>query len=73
MGKTMQELTEKQKETLLYIDNFIKKNGYSPSTREIGYVFNLSVRAVQLRLEALQRKGYINRPYGIARAITIIK
>ncbi|AKI96489.1 transcriptional repressor LexA [Kosmotoga pacifica] len=66
-------LTERQKEILEYIENFIKLNGYPPSIRDICRDFNIaSPRGVAKHLEALEKKGYIERT-GVSRGIRVIK
>ncbi|MBO8166211.1 MAG: transcriptional repressor LexA [Thermotogae bacterium] len=66
-------LTERQKEILEYIENFIKLNGYPPSIRDICNDFGIaSPRGVAKHLEALEKKGYIERT-GVSRGIRVIK
>lgn len=67
------ELTEKQKDTLIFIQQYKKENDYSPSVREIGDSLEISVKAVVDRLNALEHKGYIKHDYGVARSIRILK
>jgi len=67
------KLTERQKEILNYVENYIKLNAYPPSIRDIGEHFNISSpRGVAKHLEALEKKGYIERT-GVSRGIRIIK
>ncbi len=55
-------LTNRQQEILRYVVDYIQDNGYPPSIREIGRAFNIeSLRGVTVHLDALKRKGYINR------------
>jgi SOS-response transcriptional repressor LexA len=55
----MRNITEKQENILLYISDFIKQYGYSPTVREIGKHFNITASAAYDHLIALQKKGYI--------------
>jgi repressor LexA len=54
-------LTKRQAETLNFIKNFQKDNGYSPSYREIAEGLGLSSPAtIAEHLKTLQQKGYLN-------------
>lgn len=67
-------LTDKQREILDIIKDFISKNGYSPSIREICKIANLSSTAtVHAHLNNLKEKGYISCVDGKVRTIRIIK
>ncbi len=55
-------LTKKQQLILQYILDYVQKEGYPPSIREIGRDFQIgSLRGVTVHLDALERKGYISR------------
>jgi repressor LexA len=55
-------LTKKQEQILQYILDYVQKEGYPPSIREIGRDFSIgSLRGVTVHLDALERKGYICR------------
>jgi repressor LexA len=55
-------LTKKQQLILQYILDYVQKEGYPPSIREIGRDFSIgSLRGVTVHLDALERKGYISR------------
>ena len=55
-------LTKRQQLILEYILDYIQKEGFPPSIREIGRDFNIgSLRGVTVHLDALERKGYITR------------
>jgi repressor LexA len=55
-------LTKKQEQILQYILDYVQKEGYPPSIREIGRDFQIgSLRGVTVHLDALERKGYISR------------
>ncbi len=54
-------MTERQKDILTFINNFINTNSFPPSYREIGNHFNIkSTFGVKRHLDALIKKGYIN-------------
>lgn len=55
-------LTKRQQLILQYILDYVQKEGFPPSIREIGRDFNIgSLRGVTVHLDALERKGYISR------------
>lgn len=65
-------LTAKQERILNYVMEYIHKEGYPPSIREIGKNFGIgSLRGVTVHLDALQRKGYISRS-NMPRSIKLI-
>jgi repressor LexA len=55
-------LTKKQEAILQYILEYVEREGYPPSIREIGSHFLIgSLRGVTVHLDALERKSYISR------------
>lgn len=65
-------LTKKQQEILEYIQAYVQDEGYPPSIREIGNKFKIgSLRGVTVHLDALVRKGFIERS-NTPRSIKII-
>src|SRR5471030_1949879 len=55
-------LTPRQEAILQYILEYVQREGYPPSIREIGRDFDIgSLRGVTVHLDALERKGYISR------------
>ena len=69
----MKEITERQKEVLTFIANFTEENVYPPTVREIGEHFNITLRAVQDHISALQKKGYLSTEQKRSRSIKVIK
>lgn len=58
--ESMGDLTERDKEVLDFIKNYMKEHGAIPSMREIGKgVFMGSTRTVHTHLQNLIDKGYI--------------
>lgn len=56
------ELTDRQREVLDAIREFQTRKGYPPSIREMGKILGISsLRGVTIHLDALQRKGWIER------------
>lgn len=55
-------LTKRQQMILQYVLDYVQREGYPPSIREIGAHFEIgSLRGVTVHLDALERKGYIQR------------
>ena len=65
-------LTKRQSEILDFIREHIATRGFPPSFREIGKQFGIkSTNGVKVHMDALGRKGYINRGVRLARSIEI--
>lgn len=68
------ELTERQRDILTFIEEFRNENGYPPTLREIGKKFGISSTfGVKRHLEALVKKGFINVESNASRGISSIK
>ena len=62
MGRELSNgLTARQTEVFLYIDQFARLNGFSPSIREVGANFKIAASSVLEHLKALEKKGFIRR------------
>ncbi len=68
----MKQITERQKEVLDFIADFTATNIYPPTVREISSHFEISLRAVQDHLAALQKKGYISTEQKKSRSIRLL-
>lgn len=69
----MRELTDRQREVLDVIKTSLKENNYPPTVREICKELGLrSPATIQFHLNALERKGYIDKGNGF-RKIKILK
>lgn len=67
-------LTEREKEILEAIKDYIDKNGFSPSIRDICDIAGLKSKStVHGYLKSLENKGYIQRLENFPRALTIAK
>ena len=55
----MRTLTARQQEVCDFIAEFIATHSFPPTIREIGAYFEISLRAVQDHLIALEKKGFI--------------
>ena len=66
------ELTARQREVLDAIRNYAWERGYPPSIRELGKLLGIkSLRGVTIHLDALQKKGWIERE-STSRSIRIL-
>jgi repressor LexA len=64
------KLTPRQKQILDFIEEFIDTRGIPPTLREIGSHFNIrSTNGVNDHLEALKKKGYLERGFMKSRAL----
>lgn len=69
----MKSITERQKEILKFIQDFMAENKYAPSIREIGAACNIeSTHGVTCHLQAIEKKGYITRKPNKARSIVLV-
>ncbi len=58
---------------LVYLEDYIQLHGYSPVIDEMMVAMEKPRGAIQNSLKYLEREGYIERRYGKARAIRILK
>ena len=66
-------ITNKQKQVLKAINDFIISNKYSPTVRELARILNLkSTSSVQRYLDKLQAKGYIEKNENMSRTLHIL-
>ncbi|MGP1368657.1 MAG: transcriptional repressor LexA [Treponema sp.] len=68
----MKQITDRQKEVFVFIENFTKENNYPPTVREISQHFEISLRAVQDHISALQKKEFISTEQKRSRSIRIL-
>lgn len=67
----MKELTKRQSQILQYLKEYMEKNSYAPSVRDIMKHFGFkSPRAAHKHLITLEEKGYIERK-GVSRGIKL--
>jgi repressor LexA len=57
----MEGLTKKQKNILLFVKEYVQKNLYQPTRKEIGDKFDVTGVAITHHMKALEKKGYIKR------------
>ncbi len=66
------ELSPRQRETLEWMRDFIRRNRIPPTVREIGAAFGTKSSSVFDLLKALERKGHITREPRKARSIVVL-
>jgi repressor LexA len=67
-------ITRRQKEFLDFLDDFLKKNGYSPSYEEIAAGLGLaSLATVHKHITALTTKQYLRRGFNQSRSLEIME
>ncbi|ASO19267.1 repressor LexA [Actinoalloteichus hoggarensis] len=70
---TVEELTPRQQRVLAVIREWLDRNGYPPSVREIGEAVGLtSTSSVAHQLRTLERKGYLRRDPNRPRAVGVL-
>ncbi len=65
------KLTKKQGSVLKFISNFIMDHSYPPTYSEIANEFQVSTTTIQEYIEALTRKGYLEKLNGVARGFVV--
>ena len=55
----MKELTNRQKQVLAFIGEYIRKQSYPPTIREIADNFEISVKGAHDHITALRKKGHL--------------
>lgn len=66
-------LTKRQFETLQFIAEFTKKNGFAPTLKEIGKAFGNNIGTSFKLVEHLIDKGYVKRYKFHPRGIEMLK
>lgn len=67
-------LTRKQHQLLLYIDDHLRKTGYSPSFDEMKDALDLrSKSGIHRLISALEERGFLRRHHHRARALEVIR
>lgn len=65
-------LTERQRDCLVFIRDFVSANGFSPSFEEIREALGLASRSGVHRLvHDLEERGYVHCPGGKSRALSL--
>lgn len=64
-------LTDRQRDVLRFIKDFMRSRGYPPTVREVARKFGYrSPLAAKQHIDALVRKGYLRRAPGISRGLS---
>ena len=69
----MRGITDRQKEVLTFISTYTEENSYPPTVRDISEHFEISLRAVQDHITALQKKGFLSQSQKRARSIKVLE
>ncbi len=67
----MKQMTSRQKEIYRFLEDFIEREGYSPSIREVGEHFGMSPMGARDHLQALEKKGFIQSGANTSRSIVL--
>lgn len=69
-------LTKRQEDVLRYVEDFIRRHGYSPSMREIGAGVGIGPTSANTaafqHVRALVKKGYMRKLPKHSRAISVV-
>lgn len=69
----MKKLTDRQREVLDFIESYIEVVKYSPVLREVADRFDITVRCAYDHVEALIRKGWLEKSPEKCRTIRLVK
>src|SRR5438067_8450052 len=70
---TTKKLSERQKNILKYIEEYVDERGYPPSIREIGDRVGISsTSVVDYNLRVLEREGRIRRDREVSRGLELV-
>ena len=69
----MKELTDRQREMLEFIKQYIAEKGYPPTYREIGVALGVDPGAIYQKVIALEKRGYLRLKPGKPRTLEVIE
>jgi len=69
----MKELTERQKEVLSFITDYINSHSYPPTIREVAEYFSISVKGAHDHITALKKKKCIKQSGKLSRTMEVIR
>ena len=73
MSVSTKKLSERQKNILKYIEDYVEERGYPPSIREIGDKVGISsTSVVDYNLRVLEREGRIRRDREVSRGLELV-
>src|SRR5258706_10897949 len=64
-------LTERQQSILDFINAYVKENSFPPSVREIGKNFGIYPATVQDHINAMERKGHLQKKRFQSRTLSV--
>src|SRR3954452_2981485 len=69
----MRALSERQRQMLVFIREFVEHHGYPPSIRDIGAAVGISsTSVVDYNLRVLEREGYLRRTREVSRGLELL-
>jgi repressor LexA len=69
----MKELTQRQKEVLSFIAEYIRVHSYPPTIREVAENFSISVKGAHDHVTALKKKGCLKQADKRSRTMELVK
>jgi len=69
----VKSLTERQRQTLRFIESYIELHGFAPTVREVAAHLTITTKGAHDHLRAIERKGYIRRSSRRSRAIAVME
>ena len=69
----MKELTDRQREMLEFIKQYIAEKGYPPAYREIGAALGVDPGSIYQKIVALEKRGYLRLKPGEPRTLEVIE
>ena len=69
----MKRLTERQRQTLQFVERYIDLHGFAPAVREVAAHLAITTKGAHDHLRALERKNYIRRGSRRSRAIALVE
>jgi repressor LexA len=71
--KDFNKLSKRQRNILIYMEDYVKKHGFPPTIREIGTATNInSTSVVNYNLNKLVQAGYLERSGRVSRGIRLV-
>ena len=64
-------LTETQYQTFVWVKEFIKRNGWSPSIGEVAEKFDISASAAADRINGIVERGYLEKDENKSRTLRV--
>ena len=69
----MRSLSERQRQMLQFIHQFVQRHGYPPSIRDIGTALKISsTSVVDYNLRVLEREGHLRRTRDVSRGLELL-